>query len=336
MKLPFIDLHIHIDGSMPLATAAKLREHLGLPPLSLPVLKEQLMLSGQCGDLNAYLDRFSVPLSLLQEPYALTLLTYSVLCRQKEQGVVYTELRFSPQSHTRNGLTQRQAVLAVLEGLEQFEKEQARSSEASPALHAGVLLCCMRFPDNERENRETIALAAEYRHRGIVGVDLAGAEALFPTRSYRPVFREAKDCGLSVTIHAGEAAGPDSIREALELGADRIGHGIRCLSDPSLVERLIREQIPLECCPTSNLHTMVFSSLSDYPIRKMLKLGLRATVNTDNMTVSDTSLPEEFARLEAALSLTEEEKKQLLLNSAASIFGTSEEQLRIRKLLEQA
>ncbi len=144
----------------------------------------------------------------------------------------------------------------------------------------------MRMEHNEKENMETIRLASKYLGKGVVAADLAGAEALYPTSSFEAVFKEAARKGVPFTIHAGEADGPKSIWEALRFGAKRIGHGVRCLEDEKLVEYLKEKQIPLEVCPTSNFQTRAVKG--EYPLKKMLEMGLCATLNTDNTTVSGT------------------------------------------------
>ena len=222
-------------------------------------------------------------------------------------------------------------------GLRRFEKEQYSCScaETAPELHAGLILCAMRGADNKEANLETVRVAAKYLGKGVVALDLAGAEALFPTRDFEDVFALARELEVPFTIHAGEADGPDSIRTALAFGARRIGHGVRALEDAALVKELAEKRIPLECCPTSNLNTKMFPDMAHYPIRALLEAGVRATVNTDNMTVSDTTESKEFAKLEQAIGLTAAEEKQLLLNAVDAIFGGEDEKERLRKLIAE-
>ena len=173
----------------------------------------------------------------------------------------------------------------------------------------------------EAANRETVDTAASFLGQGVCALDLAGAEALYPTREHAALFAHARSLQVPFTLHAGEAAGPESVRQALELGAQRIGHGVRAIEEESLLEELAQRQIPLELCPTSNLQTKAVPDLAHFPLRECLRRGLRATVNTDNMTVSRTTLSQEYA----LLGLTGEERRALLRNSVEAAFLPEED-----------
>ena len=164
-------------------------------------------------------------------------------------------------------------------------------------------------------------MAKEFLGKGVGAADLAGAEALFPTADFEALFLQAKEWDIPVTIHAGEADGPESVWKALELGAKRIGHGVRSLEDEALVAHLAAKGIPLELCPTSNLNTSIFDSYGAYPLRKLMEAGVRVTINTDNMTVSNTTVQEELKHMTDALHLTEKELQQLVWNGAEVIFA---------------
>ena len=160
-------------------------------------------------------------------------------------------------------------------------------------------------------------MAAKYLGRGVCACDLAGAEALFPTGDFEELFTLARKLDVPYTIHAGEAGGPESVRAALSFGAKRLGHGVRAAEDPALVEELAARGVTLECCPTSNLHTCMFPDYRSYPLRDLLARGVKVTVNTDNMTVSGTTLSHELE----ALDLSREEARQVALNAAAAAFA---------------
>ena len=304
-----IDLHLHLDGSLTPGYIIRQAKKQGI---SLPAWEEKELLKymtapPDCKDLNEYLEKFALPGSVMQTEEALKEAALDVCMQMKEQGLKYVEIRFAPQLHTKKGLTQEQVVNAVLKGLicdKEFESK--------------AILCCMRMEHNEKENMETIRLASKYLGKGVVAADLAGAEALFPTSSFEAVFKEAARKGVPFTIHAGEADGPKSIWEALRFGAKRIGHGVRCLEDEKLVEYLKEKQIPLEVCPTSNFQTRAVKG--EYPLKKMLEMGLCATLNTDNTTVSGTTLEKEFIFAKEQLCLTEEELEQLKKNAEKAKF----------------
>ena len=324
-----IDLHLHFDGSLLARTVLELAKEQGiaLPSEEPDELKLFLAAPADCGSLNEYLEKFDLPLLVLQTREAIRKGMYTLVSSLKEQGMLYAEIRFAPQLHTKKGLTQEQVVKAALQGLQE--------AAAGSFFKAKLILCCMRGADNREENLLTVRTAAAFLGRGVAALDLAGAEALYPTADYGEVFALAKELSVPFTIHAGEADGPESIRAALRMGASRIGHGVRAGEDPELLEELKEKQIPLEMCPSSNVQTKAVPSLSEHPVLSYLRRGLLVTVNTDNMTVSDTTIEREFRLLKEELGMTPEERRQLLLNAADAAFLTAEERWRLRDVIEK-
>lgn len=322
-----IDLHLHFDGSLLPRTILELarEQQLPLPAEDPDELKLFLSAPEDCESLNEYLEKFDLPLSVLQTKEAIRKAMYTLLSSLKEQGMLYAEVRFAPQSHLRKGLTQEDAVKAAILGMQE--------ATAGSFFMAKLILCCMRGGDNQEANRKTIETAAAFLGRGVAAVDLAGAEALFPTADYEELFAYAKDLGLPFTIHAGEADGPESIEAALRFGAARIGHGVRANEDEKVLGLLRESQIPMEMCPTSNVQTKAVSSFLEHPILRYLRSGLKITVNTDNMTVSDTTIEREYRRLKTELGMTEEERKALLFNAADAAFLTEEERGRMKDVI---
>ena len=182
---------------------------------------------------------------------------------------------------------------------------------------------------------ETIRLAKEFLGRGVCAADLAGGEIGHPATAYADVFALAKVLGVHYTIHGGEAAGPESVREALEIGAKRIGHGVHALGDNALLALLAEKQIPLEMCPTSNLHTKAVKSLAEYPVREFLRRGVRATINTDNPGISRTTVENEFAALTREAGLTASETRALLHNAAGAAFLPPEKREALKKKIDE-
>lgn len=317
-----IDLHLHLDGSltpMYIIRQAK-KQGIALPTWDETKLIDYLRAPKDCHDLNEYLEKFALSCSVLQTEDAITDAVADLCQRLTDQGLSYAEIRFAPQLHVEKGLTQKQVVEAAVKGLPQREHLEAADgvSQSGPAdtacrFKAHLILCCMRMEGNEKENLETIKTAAEYLHQGVVAADLAGAEALYPTSSFENIFKEAVRLHVPFTIHAGEAAGPDSIRAALNFGAVRIGHGVRALEDERLTEYLREHQVPLEVCITSNFQTRAISG--PYPLKEMLKKGICVTLNTDNMTVSETTLEKEFRVARDILGLSPEEIQKLKDNA---------------------
>ena len=324
-----IDLHLHFDGSLLARTVLELAKEQGiaLPSEEPDELKLFLAAPADCGSLNEYLEKFDLPLLVLQTREAIRKGMYTLVSSLKEQGMLYAEIRFAPQLHTKKGLTQEQVVKAALQGLQE--------AAAGSFFKAKLILCCMRGADNREENLLTVRTAAAFLGRGVAALDLAGSEALYPTADYGEVFSLAKELSVPFTIHAGEADGPESIRAALRMGASRIGHGVRAGEDPELLEELKEKQIPLEMCPSSNVQTKAVPSLSEHPVLSYLRRGLLVTVNTDNMTVSDTTIEREFRLLKEELGMTPEERRQLLLNAADAAFLTAEERWRLRDVIEK-
>lgn len=237
-----IDLHLHLDGSLPYQTV---RELLAKEGRSLPEadLRKRLSVSPDCRNLDEYLDKFDFPLSLMQTAENLRLIVRELLAELRGQGLVYAEIRFAPQKHTET-LTQAEAVQAVLDGRDDFYAWQ--KGQEGDDLHANFLLCLMRLVGQDEANWETLRVAKEFKDQGVAGLDLAGPEnEEVANRKYAPFFQQAREWGIPYTIHAGEAMGPESMREALALGTKRIGHGIRCQEDPSLVKELAEDGITL-------------------------------------------------------------------------------------------
>lgn len=209
--------------------------------------------------------------------------------------------------------------------MEKFYKWQDEQQDNFYPLHANLILCLMRLPNREHENSLTVRLAAKYDQHHVVGIDLAGPEGPIPNRAFSPFFKDAKALHIPFAIHAGETAGPDSMQEALDLGTKRIGHGIRCLESNKMVKYLVDHNITLECCATSNLNTKVFKDIDSYLLKTLLSKRIKATLNCDNMTVSNTNLPKEFKLLKSKTNLTEVKEHQLLLNSINAAFASDQE-----------
>lgn len=308
-----IDLHLHLDGSLSVASVRKLAAMQGieLPKDDGEILK-QLQVDDNCRSLEEYLQKFSYALSFLQTADAVEESVYTLLEELRELGLVYTEIRFAPQFHKEKGLTQREVVQAAIRG-----RDRA-------SLRSNLILCCMRGADTHEENLETVAVAGEYLYQGVCGVDLAGDEAHFPAELYKEEFRLAKELQIPITIHAGEADGPGSIWQALELGADRIGHGVRAIEDNRLLAELAERKVALELCPTSNLDTHVYEKIEDYPIRRLLDAGVCVTINSDDMAVSGTNVKKELNLMRRVFDLSEKEVLEIKKNAVQSSFADEE------------
>lgn len=312
----FIDLHLHLDGAVTPSIARSLAfvQGIQLPAEDEASLSKLLTVPPECTSLNDFLKCFDLPLSLMQTPEGLSEAVRLVCDNILSHGLIYAELRFAPQLHTQKGMSQEEAVLAAVEGLKRTK------------LKANLILCFMRGTDNMKQNLETLEVATKHivPDGGAVAVDLAGAEALFPTSDYRSLFDKVIERGLPYTIHAGEADGAQSVRSAIELGTKRIGHGVRAYENPDVLKMIRERGIFLEMCPTSNRQTHAIPDMSKYPLVDFLRSGIRVTVNTDDMGVEGTTLPEEFKYLENNFGLTQEEEKTILRNSVDAAFTTDQ------------
>ena len=319
-----IDLHLHLDGSLSLASV---RERAAMQHIALPdsdrALLSRLQVNKDCRDLNKYLEKFLFPLSLLQTKDSITTVVCNLAEELRQRGLIYAEIRFAPQLHTDQGLSQAEVIEAAIAGLKKSD------------FHANLILCCIRGRDNHRQNLETVRLAKAYLGKGVCAVDLAGAEALYSTADFAEEFSLAGALEVPLTIHAGEADGPKSVYDALAFGAKRIGHGVRSIEDADLVSTLAQKGIALELCPTSNLNTRIFDCLEAYPIRKLMKAGVKVTVNTDNMTVSGVCLESEYQKLIDAFCLTSSELETIVRNCVEASFADAAEKAWLLRELDR-
>ena len=319
-----IDLHLHLDGSLTSEDIFVLAEMAGvaLPCSDAERLCSLLQAEPNCESLAEYLEKFDLPLQVLQTEQTITLAVYRLVKRLAEDGLVYAEIRFAPQLHLSRGLTQQQVVAAAVKGLNRGVSEFEISAQ--------LILCCMRMADNLAANEETVRVAKEFIGKGVCAVDLAGAEAAFPTENFSDIFILAKDLNVPFSIHAGEAAGAQSVWTALELGARRIGHGVRSAEDATLMAILAEKKIPLEMCFTSNLQTKAVANKEDYPLQAFLEQGLVVTVNTDNMTVSGTDLVTEYRLLQKTFGLSDAVLQEIACNAADAAFLTIEQKQQLK------
>ena len=319
-----IDLHLHLDGSLSEQDFIYLANKDGISLGN--DFPNNIYVPSDCPSLEVYLERFALPLQLLQTIENISYVTSSLVKRLYNMGYIYAEIRFAPQLHLDKGLTQMDAALAALDGLKY-------ALEECPGFEANLILCCMRH-GNEEVNKETIEVANRLKGTRVVAVDLAGAEALHPSSYYKSVFDLAKEYKLNITIHAGEATGSDEIMMALDNGAMRIGHGVHLNVYSSDGDRAKRENICFEFCPTSNLQTKSLKSYKDVPIKEFMRKDIDVTINSDNMTVSNTDVYKEFKHLYQTMNLSKEEVYRLLNNSIKHAFTDEITKKRLKEKLD--
>lgn len=305
-----VDLHIHADGAISLNNA---RELASLQNIDIPKSDEELSkllrVSDDCKDLNEFLEKLDFPCSLMKSYDGVKMAFTNLAEELKEQGVMYTEIRFAPQLCTSEGFDQDAVVRASIEGINMID-----------GIDIQLILCCMRGGE-KKTNIETIDITKKYLGKGVCAADLAGAEGLYPTSDYTDIFEYASSINVPFVIHAGEADGPNSVYCAIDLGAKRIGHGIRSVEDPELVKLLVEKKIPLEYCPTSNVKTGIFNSIKDEPYKELKEQGVIITVNSDDPSVEGTTIKEEYKALVKNFGLTKEDIKEHLINAVNVSFA---------------
>jgi adenosine deaminase len=313
-KLPKTDLHVHLDGSLRLTTILELaeRHRTELPAKDPEGLRAAMHLGQNCGSLVEYLKAFDVTLRVMQTEESLRRIAYELAEDAAHENVRYMEVRYSPMLHTRRGLKLTTVVEAVLEGL--------REAQEKYGIESNVILCGIRNVSPEH-SLEMAELCVAYKGRGVVGFDLAGAEYDHPAKHHKAAFQLVRDNNINVTIHAGEAYGPESIAQAIHVcGAHRIGHGCRLRENGDLLHYVNDHRIPLECCPSSNVQTGAIRELSSHPVKLYKNLGLRVTINTDNRLMTDTTVSKELWLCHTQMGMTLKDIKQVILSGFKSAF----------------
>jgi adenosine deaminase len=285
--LPKVELHLHLDCSLSYALVHRLD-----PTISLATYRHDFIAPAKCGSLADFLTRPPRQIALMQTRDQLRAATLDVVDQLRRDGVIYAELRFAPLLHTEAGLTPELVVATVDQAMEE--------GVAATRVEVGLILCTLRHfaPEQSLLTAELAARQKQMAGSRVVGFDLAGDEAGFPLAPHVPAFEFAAAHGVGCTAHAGEAAGPESVRETLSaLCTARIGHGVRAWEDPELVRLLTARQTHLEVCPTSNVQTNICATFADHPIHRLARAGASLGVSTDCRTVTNVTLSGEYRRL---------------------------------------
>ncbi|MFL0252671.1 adenosine deaminase [Clostridium neuense] len=313
-NIPKTELHCHIDGSLRPSTIIELlrKNNLPLPVSNSSNIEDNFKISGNCGSLKEYLNKFDFPIKVMQKKEDLYRVTFELLEDAKKDGIRYIELRFAPYFHTAEGLKVEEVVEAVLSAM--------KDAESKLNIYSGLILCAMRH-EPVSKSIAVINLARKYTDSGVVAVDLAGNESDFPPELHKAAFDLAYEADINITIHAGETGICKNIMKSINiLHASRIGHGIFAYKDKSTLHYLIKNHVPLEMCPKSNLDTKAVGSYKEHPIKTYFEDGLRVTLNTDNRTVSNLNLVDEYMNLVNILGFTEAQILQVMRNGFLSAF----------------
>ncbi|MEU8172961.1 adenosine deaminase [Microbispora hainanensis] len=333
-RAPKVLLHDHLDGGLRPGTIIDLARDCGhtLPTYDPGELAVWFRDAADSGSLERYLETFSHTVGVMQTREGLVRVAAECAEDLADDGVMYAEVRYAPEQHTSRGLSLDQVVEAVLEGF----RLGSAGPDGKPRIRVGTLLTAMR---HQARSMEIAELAVRYRDLGVVGFDIAGAEAGYPPTRHLDAFEYLQRENAHFTIHAGEGFGLPSIWQAIQwCGADRLGHGVRIIDDITVPDdgeaklgRLaayVRDKrIPLEMCPTSNLQTGAAPSIAEHPIGLLRRLYFRVTVNTDNRLMSDTSQSQEFAKLVDAFGYDWDDLQWFTVNAMKSAFIPFDERL---------
>lgn len=304
ITLPKVELHCHLDGSL---SRAFIEKRLGKT-----VSQSELSVSEDCRNLNEYLEKFDLPGRCIMDEEGLKEAGYDVLKSMKKENVCYAEIRFAPLLSETSDMDCRKVIEALITGLERGKSDFG--------IEYGVITCAMRHHSQE-DNYRMIKTAREYLGHGVCAADLAGAESLYPMSEFMELFKKTKEMGMPFTLHAGECGNVQNILDSVEAGAARIGHGIAMRGHKDVQKELQKKGIGIEMCPISNLQTKAVESTKDYPMREFLNAGLKVTVNTDNRTVSNTTLAKELEFIQNTYGITDEEVHLMMKNAVDVAFA---------------
>jgi adenosine deaminase len=337
-RAPKALLHDHLDGGLRPATVLELADQFGygeLPATDEDALASWFRTAAHSGSLERYLEPFAHTVGVMQTAPALYRVAYECVEDLADDNVVYAEVRFAPELHIERGLSLDAVVDAVLAGFADGEKALSTDGRT---ITVRCLVTAMRHAARSLEIAE---LAIRFRDKGVVGFDIAGAEAGYPPSRHLDAFEYMRENNGRFTIHAGEAFGLPSIHEAIAFcGADRLGHGVRIVDDIEVqpdgsarlgrVAAIVRDKrIPLELCPSSNVQTGAVKSIAEHPFDLLARLRFRVSVNTDNRLMSDTTMSQEMLRLVEAFGYGWSDLERFTINAMKSAFIPFDERLAV-------
>lgn len=313
-KMPKIELHCHLDGSLSKGFIER--------RLSRSVSRQELSVSDDCDSLAEYLEKFDLPIKCLRDVKGLAESGYDVLKTMSEENVIYAEIRFAPLLSVTEDMDVKQVIQSLLSGLEKGKQDFG--------VEYNVIVCAMRHHSLE-QNYEMIKTASKFLGKGVCAADLAGAEAQYPMAEFMELFQKVKELGMPFTIHAGECGNPQNIEDALTAGAGRIGHGIAMKGRRDIQAIVRNHDVGIELCPISNLQTKAVKSTDEYPIREFLDAGLLVTINTDNRTVSNTSMSNELRFVQEVYGISDEEIQTMMKNAIEVSFAGEDVKGKLRE-----
>lgn len=323
-NLPKIELHCHLDGSVRPETIIdiSIEDNINIPSNNIKIIRNMSIAPWECESLDEYLERFKLPLMVMQTKDSIRRIAFELLEDASKENVKYIEVRFAPLLHREKGLSIEEIIESVLEGIKDAENKYD--------IKGNLILSCLKHMPVETAV-EVIEKGKKFLGKGVVAVDLAASEDEgFSQRFVEPIAL-ARKYGYRVTIHSGETGVGRNVLEAVEmLGAERIGHGVyitNCLEAYNIVKE---KNITLEICPTSNVQTKAVNSYESHPVYDFHKDGIKITINTDNRTVSDTTMTKEYNILSDKFNLSYEEYKKMYYNAIEASFANKEIKERLK------
>jgi adenosine deaminase len=306
-SLPKVELHLHLDCSLSYKVVSKIDTSI----TEAQYLK-QFVGPPQCTDLADFLTYAQMSIALMQSAGNLRMIVFDLFEQLKEDHVIYAEIRFAPLEHTKGGLSALEVVKTVNEAVEEGINEFG--------IEARLILCTLRHYSAD-QSMKTVQLVKAFKGSKVVGFDIASDEAGHPVDAHIAAFQFARSNYIPCTAHAGEARGEESLRQTIALlKPDRIGHGVRCVEDEKLMEEIKNAKLHLEICPTSNIQTAIYNVMENHALDRIYRYGISCGVNTDNRTISNTSLNKEYCKIKDSFNWGIDEFKQCNLEAIAHAF----------------
>lgn len=327
-KLPKIELHCHLDGSVRPQTIIELAnmKNIDIPSKNIEEIKNMMVAPKDCKSLDEYLKRFELPGLIMQDEDSLERIAFELMEDASRENIVYIEIRFAPLLHINKDLTTKQVIESVLKGI--------RKAESTYDIKGNLILSCMRTMSVE-SSYDVIEAGKEYLNNGVVAVDLCSSENEQFCEKFEEPIALARSYGYRVTIHAGETGIGENVYDAITLlKAERIGHGV-FIKDCEKAYNLVKEKnVTLEMCPTSNLQTKAIKNIENYPLNNFHKDGIKVSLNTDNRTVSDIDLTNEYNIIFNNFEMNEDDYKVIYLNSIEASFADKNTKNKLRDYIK--
>jgi len=319
--LPKVELHVHLDCCLSFKGLSRID-----PTISESYYKKKFI-GTSCSCLKDYIRCADTALEYMQTKEQLEIVIEDLFDQLVNDNVIYAEIRFAPLLHLKKGLSSKN-VVEIVSNKTKIESEKS-------GIEVGLILCTLRHFSVD-QSLQTVKLVKDFSNKNVVGFDIAADEAGFPIDNHIKSFQFARDNNIFCTAHAGEALGADSVTNTLKyLKPNRIGHGVRCIEDNSLIEKIKKENIHLEICITSNMVTKVFNDLKDHPVDFLLNKGISLSINTDGRTISDTTLNKEYVLLNKEFNWLKNKFLEVNINAMKASFSSNEVKNKIISILNQ-